>query len=109
MTKQSQPAGFHPIRRDQRLLETAMDSYKTKGKLREPTVCPDCGAVFHAGRWSLAVAGQAEGCTSDELPGLPSGTRSFPCEICVVGRGIFRNTRTGDSAPDATSGSAGKG
>mgnify|MGYP001314983373 CR=1 FL=1 len=51
MTKQSQPAGFHPIRRDQRLLETAMDSYKTKGKLPEPTVCPDCGAVFQAGRW----------------------------------------------------------
>jgi NMD protein affecting ribosome stability and mRNA decay len=51
MSKQSQLAGFHPIRRDQRLLETAMDSYKTKGKLREPTVCPDCGAVFHAGRW----------------------------------------------------------
>jgi NMD protein affecting ribosome stability and mRNA decay len=51
MTKQLQPAGFHPIRRDQRLLETVMDSYKTKGKLHEPTVCPDCGAVFHAGRW----------------------------------------------------------
>jgi NMD protein affecting ribosome stability and mRNA decay len=28
-----------------------MDSYKAKGKLSEPTVCPDCGAVFHAGRW----------------------------------------------------------
>ncbi len=51
MSKQSQPAGFQPIRRDQRLLETVMDSYKTKGKLPEPTVCPDCGAVFHAGRW----------------------------------------------------------
>ena len=51
MTKQLPPAGFQPTRRDQRLLETAMDSYKTKGKLPEPTVCPDCGAVFHAGRW----------------------------------------------------------
>jgi NMD protein affecting ribosome stability and mRNA decay len=51
MSKQSQPAGFQPIRRDQRLLETVMDSYKTKGKLPEPTVCPDCGAVFHEGRW----------------------------------------------------------
>lgn len=50
MTEQSQPAGFHPIRRD-RLPETVMDSYKTKGKLPEPTVCPDCGAVFHAGHW----------------------------------------------------------
>ena len=51
MTKQLPPAGYHPIRRDQRLLETVMDSYKSKGKLHEPTVCPDCGAVFHGGRW----------------------------------------------------------
>jgi NMD protein affecting ribosome stability and mRNA decay len=32
-------------------LETVMDSYKAKGKLSEPTVCQDCGAVYHAGRW----------------------------------------------------------
>jgi NMD protein affecting ribosome stability and mRNA decay len=51
MTNQLHPAGFHPIRRDRLPLETVMDSYKTKGKLPEPTVCPDCGAVFHAGRW----------------------------------------------------------
>ena len=51
MTKQSQPAGFHPIRRDRLLQETEHDTYKTKGKLPEPTVCPGCGAVFHAGRW----------------------------------------------------------
>jgi len=51
MTNQSHPAGFHPIRRDRLPLETVMDSYKTKGKLPEPTVCPDCGAVFHAGHW----------------------------------------------------------
>ena len=51
MTNQSHPAGFHPIRRDRLPLETVMDSYKTKGKLPEPTVCPDCGAVFHGGRW----------------------------------------------------------
>jgi len=51
MTHLPNPAGFHPIRRDRLPLETLMDSYKTKGKLAEPTVCPDCGAVFHAGRW----------------------------------------------------------
>jgi NMD protein affecting ribosome stability and mRNA decay len=51
MTNQSHPAGFHPIRRDRLPLETLMDSYKAKGKLSEPTVCPDCGAVFQAGRW----------------------------------------------------------
>jgi len=51
MTRPSQPAGFHPIRRDRLLQEAVHDTYKTKGKLPEPTVCPDCGAVFHAGHW----------------------------------------------------------
>ena len=27
------------------------DPYKGIGKLREPTVCPVCGVVYHAGRW----------------------------------------------------------
>ena len=40
MSNQTHPAGFHPIRRDRLPLETVMDSYKTKGKLPEPTVCP---------------------------------------------------------------------
>lgn len=51
MTNLSHPAGFHPIRRDRLLQEAVHDSYKSKGKLPEPTVCPDCGAVFHAGHW----------------------------------------------------------
>lgn len=49
------PAGFHPIRRDRLLQEAVHDSYKIKGKLQEPTVCPDCGAVFHEGRWQWLV------------------------------------------------------
>jgi NMD protein affecting ribosome stability and mRNA decay len=32
-----------------------MDSYKAKGKLPDSTVCPECGAVFHAGRWQWLV------------------------------------------------------
>jgi NMD protein affecting ribosome stability and mRNA decay len=51
MANQTHPAGFHPIRRDRLPLETVMDSYKARGKLSEPTVCEDCGAVFQAGRW----------------------------------------------------------
>ncbi|HUC16229.1 MAG TPA: BCAM0308 family protein [Acetobacteraceae bacterium] len=30
---------------------TITDPYKRSGKLREPTVCPQCGAVYHGGRW----------------------------------------------------------
>ena len=51
MTHQSRPSGFHPVRRDRLLQEAVHDSYKNKGKLSEPTLCTDCGAVFHGGRW----------------------------------------------------------
>ena len=51
MNPQTMSAGFHSVRRDRLPLETVMDSYKARGKLAEPTVCPDCGAVFRAGRW----------------------------------------------------------
>lgn len=27
------------------------DPYQTRGKWREPASCPDCGAVYHNGRW----------------------------------------------------------
>jgi len=46
----SQP-GFRPIRRDQLRPERQHDSYKLQHKPPEPAVCPDCGAVFHSGRW----------------------------------------------------------
>jgi hypothetical protein len=31
--------------------ERVHDPYRTRLKLPEPTFCPQCGAVFHAGRW----------------------------------------------------------
>jgi NMD protein affecting ribosome stability and mRNA decay len=38
-------------RRDRLMHEHIHDPYKTPHKLPEPTVCPDCGAVYHDGRW----------------------------------------------------------
>lgn len=32
--------------------EVRHDTYKLRGKLKEPTVCRACGAVFHKGRWT---------------------------------------------------------
>jgi len=43
-------------RRDRLLREHIHDPYKTPSKLPEPTVCPDCGAVFHEGRWQWAAS-----------------------------------------------------
>ncbi len=39
-------------RRDRDVREHEHDSYRAKGKPTEPTACPQCGAVFHKGRWS---------------------------------------------------------
>ena len=51
-TSRSAAAGFNPIRGDHHLLqEREHDSYKPAHKPAEPAVCPDCGAVYHAGRW----------------------------------------------------------
>lgn len=44
-------AGFHPMRHDQLRPERVHDTYQLRGKLPEPTVCKECGAVFHQGRW----------------------------------------------------------
>lgn len=57
MGTQSKPAGFHPIsRRDSMFEERVHDAYKAKRKLPEPTVCPQCSAVFHEGRWQWLEA-----------------------------------------------------
>lgn len=49
--RQPKPAGTQPVYRTKPLQEHLDDSYKSRGKLPEPTVCPQCGAVFHKGRW----------------------------------------------------------
>ena len=43
--------GSRPIRRDRLIKEYEHDTYKSRSKPPEPTVCTECGAVFHKGRW----------------------------------------------------------
>lgn len=47
---------MHPghTRGDRLIQEMDHDPYHSKLKLKEPTVCPQCGAVYHSGRWSWA-------------------------------------------------------
>ncbi|MFZ5509953.1 MAG: BCAM0308 family protein [Pseudomonadota bacterium] len=51
MSRHSKATGFHPVRHDRLIQEQEHDAYKSRTKLPEPTVCPQCGAVFHEGRW----------------------------------------------------------
>ena len=56
MSIKNQQAGFRPIRHDRLLQEQVHDAYKAKGKLHEPSVCQQCGSVFHQGRWQWIKA-----------------------------------------------------
>lgn len=45
------PAGFQHGRHFEMEYETTDDPYHQREKLPEPSVCGDCGAVYHDGRW----------------------------------------------------------
>jgi hypothetical protein len=74
MKPKAKGSGFREPRRDQathRLgleKESVHDTYKLRGKLPEPTVCPQCGAVFHKGRWTWAAR--------------PAGAHEEACPAC---------------------------
>ena len=57
MDQSTVPEGFRRIsRHDGIFQERVHDAYKAKGKLVEPSVCSQCGAVFHQGRWQWLQA-----------------------------------------------------
>jgi hypothetical protein len=58
----------HPGRRDRLIREREHDPYRQGEKPPEPTRCPDCGAVFHAGRWQWIPA--------------PDGAHEAACPAC---------------------------
>lgn len=68
MASKSPLPGFHSVRRDRLLQEKVHDAYKIKGKLAEPSVCRECGAVFHQGRWQWGAA--------------PAGAHEETCPAC---------------------------
>lgn len=61
MSKPANPIGkFRPIQREQLFPEKIHDPYMHRLKPPEPTVCPDCKAIFSEGRWQWgSVSAQA--------------------------------------------------
>lgn len=47
---------IHQPRRDRMDEERVSDPYRARGKWPEPTACPNCGAIFHSGRWQWGTA-----------------------------------------------------
>ena len=60
---------LHQGRHDRLLKEMDHDPYHAKVKLSEPTVCPECGAVYHKGRWGWGEA--------------PAGASEHLCPACL--------------------------
>jgi NMD protein affecting ribosome stability and mRNA decay len=68
MAAQSNMPASLGARRDRTIQEYQHDTYKLRGKLKEPTTCPDCGALFQKGRWTWGTA--------------PSGAEQAICPAC---------------------------
>jgi len=83
MNYSSHPPGFQPIRRDRLQQETVQDSYKSRGKLAEPAVCPECGAVFHGGRWQWLE--KPQGAHSETCPACHRMRDRFPAGYVSIG------------------------
>ena len=65
----NQTAGGHSARRDRFVEEYQHDSYKMPGKLKEPTVCKQCGALYRKGRWTWDAR--------------PAGAEEIVCPACL--------------------------
>lgn len=68
--------GWRPLRREELRDELVHDPYRSGTKPVEPTRCPDCGAVFHDGRWQWATA--PEGASEQACPACRRVRDHFP-------------------------------
>ena len=88
-------------RMDKLIQEKHDDTYRTKGKLGEPTACPDCGAVYHQGRWqwleSMPKDAQQQRCPACQriADKVPAGVVTISGEFFSVHReellGLIKN------------------
>ena len=79
------PAAAQP--RLDRLLESLeKDPYGLRGKLPDPTVCPTCGALYRAGRWTWGAA--PEGARRTRCPACRRIAEDYPAGI-LTGGGEF--------------------
>lgn len=80
-------AGFHPMRHDQLRPERVHDTYQLRGKLHEPTVCAECGAAFHQGRWQWLA--RPAGAHEATCPACHRTRDHFPAGFVVIGGPYF--------------------
>ena len=92
MSNTTIPPGFRPIRRDRLLQEQVHDAYKAKGKLPEPTVCPQCSAVFQEGRWRWREI--PEKAHRETCPACHRTNDNYPAGFVTLKGPFFQSHRT---------------
>lgn len=91
MPIQPPPAGYHPVRRNQLREESEHDAYAHQYKPTEPAVCPDCGCIFHAGRWQWGVP--KKDATEIICPACHRIRDRFPAGFVHIGGEFFADHR----------------
>jgi len=92
MNKSKRRGGGHPHRRDRLIREPTHDPYRSLRKLPEPTVCPDCDAVFREGRWRWA-AGPVDA-PRTLCPACQRIADRYPAGFVTVSGGFLREHRS---------------
>jgi NMD protein affecting ribosome stability and mRNA decay len=101
MAAKQKATALQGARRDRTVQEYQHDTYKQRRKLKGPTLCSGCGALFHKGRWtwgSAPVGAKSSVCpachrTRDRYPkGLVTITGSFKEKQHEQVVGIIHNT-----------------
>jgi hypothetical protein len=76
-----------PGKDDRMYSERLEDPYQARGKYSEPTVCPECSAVFHKGRWQW---GSAEAGAKEQLcPACQRIHDGQPAGVLTIGGEFF--------------------
>lgn len=86
-TNQIPPQGPAAGRRDRRIaghaqLDGVLDPYQGTKKLHDGTVCPQCGAVYHEGRWQWGA--KAEGAAEELCAACRRINDHFPAGIVTL-------------------------
>jgi hypothetical protein len=68
------------------------DPYKARHKLPAPCVCPQCGAVFHEGRWQWLEEVPA-GTPKETCPACHRSNDKFPAGEIILSGPFFKSHR----------------
>lgn len=85
--------GFQPIKPDRKIWgqEYRHDAYKAKHKLAESTWCPQCGAVFHQGRWQWST--KPAKAHEEMCPACHRIHDEYPAGFVTIGGTFFKEHR----------------